>query len=54
MLTKSQIQKIVTQATPIDTIISAEEKYHAIEVRGYVGNSLQTYTIYENGQVIQL
>jgi len=52
-MTKKQIANLVHANTPIDTIISAKENYNALEVKGYVNNSLQTYKIYEDGQVIK-
>lgn len=39
--------------TPIDTIISAQEKYNGIEVTGYAGEKIMNYKILSNGKVIK-
>lgn len=54
MLSKKQIEDLVYQNTPIDTIMTTQElPDNGIEINGYVKNNYTTYQIYQNGQVIK-
>jgi hypothetical protein len=52
-LEQENLQKLIFQNTPIDTIVSTHELPNGVEVRGYAGGDSLTYRIYDNGTVVE-
>ena len=50
---QEQIQQLVFQNTPIDTIVSTYDLPNGIEVTGHAGRDTLTYRIYDNGMVVE-
>ena len=52
-LEQENLQKLIFQNTPIDTIVSTYSLPNGVEVNGYAGGDNVTYRIYENGTVVE-
>lgn len=50
---QEQIQQLVFQNTPIDTIMTTYDLPNGIEVTGHAGCDIVTYRIYENGTIVE-
>ena len=50
---KKQIQQLVFENTPIDTIITIYDLPNGIEVIGRAGGDTLTYRLYDNGMVVE-
>lgn len=50
---KKQIQQLVFENTPIDTIVTTYDLPNGIEVVGRAGGDTLTYRIYDNGMVVE-
>ena len=50
---QKQIQDLVFQNTPIDTILSTYELSNGIEVIGSAGGDTLTYRFYNNGTIVE-
>ena len=50
---KKQIQQLVFENTPIDTIITTYDLPNGIEVIGRAGGDTLTYRLYDNGMVVE-
>ena len=50
---KKQIQQLVFENTPIDTIVTTYDLPNGIEVVGRAGGDTLTYRLYDNGMVVE-
>ena len=50
---KKQIQQLVFENTPIDTIIATYDLPNGIEVIGCEGGDTLIYRLYDNGMVVE-
>lgn len=52
-LQQEQLQKVIYEKTPIDTIMYVQDLYNGVEVTGRAGKDILTYRIYNNGAVTE-
>ena len=52
-LSRKQVEKMVYQKTPMDTIYTINEYNNCFEVHGAAGGDNLTYRFYTNGEVVE-